>query len=368
MPRWTLASEPRAERSSVGRTPPGVGRDATSARSGPPRRDRPAAAVGLGRVRSPQSRRGRCSRMARRTACGRAAGAGRGGALVTVIEIALAYAARGWPVFPLEPGGKRPLGRLVPHGLKEATADATVVERWWRQEPQANIGLVTGQHFDVLDVDGPEALDAVSAAMPLAERPEEDPYLRGPQVATPRGWHAYIAPTGRKNTVNIAGIAGIDWRGQGGYVVAPGSVKTEGGSWDWICGPEDPEYGVDAPILPAPAWILELFERRTQGRRGAPVAPLRGGREGTSAYASAALEREIGRVAMAGEGARNHALNLAAFALGQLVGAGLLDTRTVVEHLHVAAQRAGLDDIEARATIRSGLAAGVAQPRTRSAA
>ena len=54
------------------------------------------------------------------------------------------YADLGWPLFPCEPRGKRPLGRLVPHGLKEATTDHIIIDTWWHQEPQANIGLVTG--------------------------------------------------------------------------------------------------------------------------------------------------------------------------------------------------------------------------------
>lgn len=289
--------------------------------------------------------------------------------MTALLDAALDYASRGWSVFPLEPGGKRPLGRLVAHGLKQASVDPEQIQRWWKAEPTANIGLTSGTAFDVLDVDGPEALDALRDAMPLADDPADDPNVFGPMVASPRGWHAYIAPTGRGNTVNLGRLPGVDWRGAGGYVVAAGSVKSDGGSWSWICGRDHPQYGIDAPILPAPQWLLELLERR---RGAAPVSassgpPIsRGDRD--SAYAIAALEREIGRVAMAPAGTRNHALNAAAFALGQLVGAGMLDTRTVVEHLHVAAQRAGLDDLEALATIRSGLAAGVAQPRTRSAA
>lgn len=289
--------------------------------------------------------------------------------MTVLLECALQYAGKGWPVFPLEPGGKRPLGRLAPKGLHNATTDRECIERWWNTAPDANIGIRTGIAFDALDVDGPEALDALRDAMPLAGDPADDPNIFGPMVATPRGWHAYVVATGRGNTVNVGGLPGIDWRGRGGYVVAPGSLKTGGGGWDWVCGPDDPQYGIDAPIRPAPEWVLALFDqRRATHPAPAPGVAPPNRQDRDSAYARAALEREIGRLAMAPEGSRNHALNAAAFNLGTLVGAGLLDTRTVVEHLHVAAQRVGLDDAEAIPTIRSGLAAGVAQPRTRSAA
>jgi hypothetical protein len=50
-------------------------------------------------------------------------------------------------------GGRQ--ASLTPHGLKDATSDPTQLTRWWRRWPQANIGLVTGERADVLDVDGP---------------------------------------------------------------------------------------------------------------------------------------------------------------------------------------------------------------------
>jgi hypothetical protein len=49
-----------------------------------------------------------------------------------MLEAALDYCSRGWPVLPCEPRGKRPLGRFVAHGLTEATTDPAMVERWWR--------------------------------------------------------------------------------------------------------------------------------------------------------------------------------------------------------------------------------------------
>ena len=68
---------------------------------------------------------------------------------------AVAYANLGWPVFPCEPDGKRPVGSLVPHGFKDATTDLATVYQWWTSEPEANIATPTGavSDHDVLDID-----------------------------------------------------------------------------------------------------------------------------------------------------------------------------------------------------------------------
>jgi hypothetical protein len=79
-------------------------------------------------------------------------------------------------------------------------------------------------------------------------------------------------------------------------------------------------------------------------------------------YARAALTAESERVAAAPVGTRNDTLNRAAFALGRLVGAGLLDQGDVVRELDAAARRRGLGRAEIRRTIRSGLTAGRRSP------
>jgi len=272
-----------------------------------------------------------------------------------MLTAALAHAGRGWPVFPLEPGGKRPLARLAPHGFKQVTPDPGAIRAWWSQQPDANIGIRTGVTFDVLDIDGPDALTALDRTMPTAVDPANDPYLIGPTVRTPRGWHLYVAATGRGNSVNVGGLAGVDWRGAGGYIVAAGSIREDGTRWSEYL-PGDPLYGLEADIRPAPAWLLGLAQKKA-----VPLAP--GGQLPTDRYGQAALERELGRLIMAPVGERNHQLNKTAHALGQLIAAGTLDRGLVVSRLVETAQRIGLDEAEAERTIVSGLRAGMASPR-----
>jgi len=298
-----------------------------------------------------------------------------------LLEAAHEYAARGWPVFPCAVKEKLPLfptahpegdplrgvcrgecGR-VGHGLYDATVDPDIIAEWWKRHPRANVGLPTGLAFDVLDVDGPEALEALESVGGPAIVKEVggllvcDDDIDGPTVSTPRGWHCYVAPTGRGNTVNLAGLAGIDWRGRGGYVIAPPSRKADGGTWDWMTGtPRD--LGPDTEIRSAPAWVLQLFDR--QGADTTPGVTRHAGRTG---YGAAALERELGRLASAQEGARNHQLNKSAHALGQLVGAGALMAEETGQALLVVADRIGLGPHEAEATIRSGMIAGIRSPR-----
>lgn len=273
------------------------------------------------------------------------------------LEAAIAYVQRGWPVLPVQPRGKQPLGRLVGHGLKDATLDEDQVERWWRAEPEANVGLVTGIAFDALDVDGPEGMDAINAAVPWYGEPWDglptNDTVDGPTVITGGGGHhVYVAVTGSGNRAGL--LPHVDWRGRGGYVVAPPSLHVSGRRYEWF-----PGWGLIRDIAPAPDWLLKLL-------RGSPVS-LEAGRAarpvGTTSYARGALEAEVGRVALAPEGTRNAELNRAAHALGQLVGGGVLDLGTVIAALEEVGQRVGLKYQEVRATIKSGLAAGMRSPR-----
>jgi hypothetical protein len=109
-----------------------------------------------------------------------------------------------------------------------------------------------------------------------------------------------------------------------------------------------------------PDWLRTLVQP-PEPAPNPPTAPAHD--VDTSAWARAALDAEIRAVATAREGQRNHTLNRAAFALGQLVAARHLDQADVASRLEAAGISAGLGPNETRRTINSGLLAGQQHPR-----
>jgi hypothetical protein len=277
----------------------------------------------------------------------------------TLAQHALAYAASGVPVVPLfEPDGRggcacgtRECRRPGKHprnqgGLKAASTDPATVTAWWERWPTANIGGRTGVLFDVCDVDGPEGVAAVRPLLGAC-------HGVAPLVRTGSGgWHLLFQPTGLGNRVRF--LPGTDWRGHGGYVVLPPSVHVTGNRYVFV-------RQADGELPPVPPALLSALAPAAPAaaRTTAPPAVAR-----LSGYGPAALAREAEHVATAPEGGRNHALNRAAFNLGQLIAAGHLTEVDAIGELSRAAARAGLDERETARTIASGIKAGRQHPRT----
>jgi hypothetical protein len=119
----------------------------------------------------------------------------------------------------------------------------------------------------------------------------------------------------------------------------------------------------DAPVADLPDWLLRELLALTSPPPPAAVPVIRpADGAGLAAYAAAALRNEAGRVRSARTGTRNDTLNRAAFALGRLVGAGVLDARLAQNELFSAGTGAGLPAREAAATLASGLKAGARRP------
>jgi hypothetical protein len=251
--------------------------------------------------------------------------------------------------------GKHPLGSLVPHGVKDATCNRARILAWWSRHPQANIGLATGHRFDVLDVDGPQGEQTIRT---LAA--EHGLQSFGPLVRTGGGgWHFYLAPTGLGN-VCPAGLAHVDWRGRGGYVVAPPSRHPSGHPYQWAPGRD-----LDIPPGQVPAVLLERLQPRQRQRPTGPAQlPAASDRLGDR-YARAALAEELARVATAPVGQRNRQLWESTRNLYNLVATGDLDPREVDQGLLQAAERCGLlteEPRQTRRTLASGRQVGLAHP------
>ncbi|MEM9652485.1 MAG: bifunctional DNA primase/polymerase [Actinomycetota bacterium] len=302
-----------------------------------------------------------------------------------LLDTALAYAEGGWPVFPLRPGAKRPAApnhtaatcdgsdRFCADGHsgweRRATTDADRITTAWRHRPYG-IAIATGPAgLLVVDLD-PAKDDEPSGAQTLAELEERNGQHLPPTwtVATPRGGrHLYYrcpAVTRLGNTCGRLG-PGIDTRAVGGYVVAPPTVTT---------GPDGGEYWLvdDHPPADLPHWFSQLLttpRRRVQttGRRKGGPSPSIPQTDRVRRYVARAVAGEQLRITTAPTGQRNHSLFCASVALGQLVGADILDLADAEHQLLTAAQAHVLvgaySQSQARATILSGLRRGTSEPR-----
>jgi hypothetical protein len=226
---------------------------------------------------------------------------------------------------------------------------------WWTRHPQANLGLATGHRFDVLDVDGPagaQAIRELAATHGLASS--------GPLVRTGgSGWHYYLAPTGLGNA-RPAGLVNVDWRGRGGYVVAPPSRHASGHPYQWTAGRD-----LDTPPGQVPAVLLERLQPPELQRPTREVQLPAGSAASGARYARAALAEELARVATAPVGHRNRHLWESTRNLYNLVATGALGQREVDQELLAAAERCGLLPEEPRQTARtlaSGRQVGLAHP------
>lgn len=129
------------------------------------------------------------------------------------------YAEHGWPAFALIPGEKAP---ATSHGLLDATTDHGQIERMFARNPERNVAIATGAPGpDVLDIDR----HGERSGFPALRQLKEAGLVGEPQamVRTPSGGaHLYFKGSEHQRNGHIEGAA-IDYRSNGGYVVAPPS-------------------------------------------------------------------------------------------------------------------------------------------------
>ncbi|WP_405404879.1 bifunctional DNA primase/polymerase [Streptomyces sp. NBC_01104] len=282
-----------------------------------------------------------------------------------LLTAALDAADRGWHVFPLRPGDKRPAlhgetacprtGPCTTGHLKweqRATTDPDRIRAAWSTGAW-NVGIATGPSgLVVVDLDmpkpnseagTPDGADNLSALCERAGHPV--PRTRTIRTAS-GGTHLYFTAPAAARLHNTAGTLAplVDTRAWGGYVVATGSAV--GGR----------RYRVEGPALinPLPAWLLQgLVPPHPKAAAVVPgpaPVPLRAHR-----YAETALQRERETVRAAGEGRRNTTLLASVRAVGRFVAWGDLPRHVVEAAFQAEGKAVGLPPAECRATITSAL-------------
>lgn len=277
-----------------------------------------------------------------------------------MVDAALAFAARGCPVFPCDPDNKRPFRGT--RGFKDATTNADTIRSWWSQYSNALIGMPTGAASGiwVLDIDAP---DLFEANCPIA-LPET---LR---VDTGKGYHLYfkfdpdrpVHNTQRSgNLWPMPSLQGAETRGEGGYVIVPPSRHPEGRRYQW--------HNTCTPASATDELLKLVWERHTKSsRKASNVVDSLSGQD--TKYGLKALEYEAAAIRTAGNGEQESTLNKAALKIGGLVAGGELSMATAKGRLLVAGRAMPhynptdpwtTEAITAK--VERGLADGTAKPR-----
>ena len=291
------------------------------------------------------------------------------------LKAALELAAGGIPIFPAalswNPETKKFAKKPIVDGWQaNASTDPQVIERWWQDYPHAVPGIQLGKAgLIVVDLDrhegGPNGVEAFKTL--LSGRTIEPT----PQSKTAsNGYHLVFRQPDGEPLGNRTGALpkGIDVRGEGGWVVAPGATANEG-MWCGIDSKPSLAQAYKDNTIPVIPDFLEAIIRAPKKREDNTAPSMNGsGRSGEreSKYAEAALRNMADEIAATRAGGRNEALNKAAFCMGTMIAAGWIGESTVRGRLEDAMRTNGYiadKGIAAvRDTLNSGIGAGLKTP------
>lgn len=272
----------------------------------------------------------------------------------------------GFNVIPTQ--GKRPLCVWDAYQHERQTADQIAEMDW--QHAHGVAGICGVNDVVCLDFDHAEMFAPVATVLTALGLSENYTWT----VKTPGvGYHIWVRCPGiqlDKGKLDRPGrgAAHVELRHIGHYTVLPGSQHPSGGYYDFVSG----QFPMEPPDTVEPEKLIAAYDAVTVWPEPQPTflppAPTTSHHNGdgqrNNRYAQAAFDDEITRVRNTRLGGRNDQLNKSAYALGQLVGAGLLNRTDVETALTTAAISVGLGEHETTATIRSGLTDGMGQPRT----
>jgi hypothetical protein len=259
----------------------------------------------------------------------------------TMVEMALSIAATGMPVFPCD-ADKRPLTKS---GFKDASTDPATIQRWFQRSETKLIGVPTGtaSGIDVMDLDPRHGSDAWRDAN--IHRLDET------RIHQTRSGGEHWLFQHHDGVFNSAGqiAPGIDVRGEGGYVVWPGS----------------PGYTVisDADIAPWPTWLVQAALKKAKPAPRPVSTPFKIDRPDqlVKRY-QGYVQKLLDNVRNAPEGAKHTVLLSNARALGGIIDAAGISEADAERWLIDALPATVLDWKGAAKTALDGLRHGAESP------
>jgi hypothetical protein len=303
------------------------------------------------------------------------------------VGAALELAAAAIPIFPatvVQNGNSWKKRPLIDGWQQKATTDLAQLQAWWSEHPSAVPAIWCGHpdlRFIVLDADRhPANADGVQALADLNKQHGAfDPH---PVTQTAGGGfhHIFRQPSGIELGNETGDLPkGIDIRGKGGFIVAPGAVRPDGKEWKPY--PRSPllSEALQANSIPeVPGWLVQLVRPATCARgREAPSDPAdehakqkAGGDDASSRrghrYAEAALHNQANKLRGTKPGGRNNRLYKCAFHMGTMVARGWISSTAVSSSLLGACEDNGLITEDGRpsveTTFNSGLQGGLKNP------
>lgn len=262
---------------------------------------------------------------------------------------------RGFSLFPLAPRTKQPAGKWKQYITQRARPDEIAQWRGW---PNFNTGVATGAVSGIIVLD----CDNMLARIECERRGIPDTLT----ITTPRGTHFYFAHPGWAigNKVGLMWPGwdqlGVDVRGDGGFVVGPGSyfhpTEAERGK-----GKVEGWYSVerDLPLAALPDWLAEL----TFPKANTHVVPPTEAEE-TSPFGRAALNAQLADLANAGDGQVSHQIYVTTARIAELVAGGEITTQEGWGGLwEILASRGIEDEDKANGTVQRAWAKGYSNPK-----
>src|SRR5215813_7508007 len=226
------------------------------------------------------------------------------------LTAALSLTAAGLPVFPAGPD-KRP---LLAGWQEKATTEEEQIRKWCDAYSPALPAIVVGRAgLVVIDCDRhPGGDDGIKAFNRLLSANGGN-LADVPITKTANGGaHLFFKQPKGEPLGNGRGQLpdGIDVRGIGGFVIAPGAVLPDGKRWQLVNGrPLLADAFKTGTIPELPQWLADIIRPNRRSNGGALDEDARTTFSRGQAYAAAALQGAAAEVSAAPAGKRNETLN-----------------------------------------------------------